>query len=45
MGNELSADEISFAQHLLKEQFNKLNGLRSTLLQSKQLIKMMQGTK
>jgi len=27
MGSELSDDEINFAQHLLKEQFSKLNGL------------------
>ena len=37
MGNEFSDDEINFAQQLLKEQFNKLNGLQSTLLQAKQL--------
>ena len=37
MGNELSDDEINLVQHLLKEQFSKLNGLRSTLFQSKQL--------
>ena len=37
MGNELSDDEINLAQQLLKEQYNKLNGLQSTLLQSKHL--------
>lgn len=37
MGNELSDDEINFAQQLLKEQFNKLNGLHSTLLQGKRV--------
>ena len=37
MGNELSDNEINLAQQLLKEQYNKLNGLQSTLLQSKQL--------
>ena len=37
MGNELSDSEINFAQDLLKEQFNKLNGLQSTLLQGNQL--------
>ena len=36
MGKELSNDEINFAQHLLKLQFTKLNGLHSTLLQHRQ---------
>ena len=35
MGSELSDDDINLAQQLLKEQYNKLNGLQSTLLQSK----------
>ena len=35
MGREVSEFEISLAQQLLKEQFTKLNGLQSTLLQEK----------
>ena len=35
MGQELSDVDINFAQHLLKVQYPKLNGLRSTLLQDK----------
>jgi len=30
-------NEISLAQQLLKEQYSKLNGLKSTFLQSKQI--------
>ena len=37
MGKELSDSEINFAQHLLKMQFKKLNGLQSTSFQDKQL--------
>ena len=37
MGHELTDLEINLAQQLLKAQFNKLNGLRSTLLQEKLL--------
>ena len=37
MGKDLSDSEINFAQHLLKMQFTKLNGLQSTLFQDKQL--------
>jgi len=37
MGNELSADEINLAQQFLKEQYCKLNGLKLTFLQSKQI--------
>ena len=32
MGEELTDLEINFAQQLLKEQFQHINGLRSTLL-------------
>ena len=35
MGHELSDLEINLAQQLLKQQFTKLNGLQSTLLQQK----------
>ena len=37
MGEELCDIEINFAQHLLKAQFTKLNGLTSTLYQEKQV--------
>ena len=37
MGTELSDRHISMAQSLLKSQFPQLNGLRSSLLQGKQL--------
>lgn len=35
MGEELTDLEINFAQELLKEQFHRINGLQSTLLQEK----------
>jgi len=37
MNEELSDEEINFAQELLKQQFSKLNGLQSTLFQDKPL--------
>ena len=38
MGHELTDVEINLAQQLLKAQFDKLNGLQSTLLQEKVLV-------
>jgi len=35
MGEELTDIEVNFAQQLLKQQFNHINGLCSTLLQGK----------
>ena len=40
MSHELSDLEINIAQQLLKQQFTKLNGLQSTLLQEKVLAPM-----
>ena len=47
LDEQLSNDEINFAQHLLKLQFTKLDSLNSTLLQHKQrkLTKTKQRTK